>query len=47
MKIVLKLVQALCEKWAKEQLLVQKAKINLPLVLQDVQAQVESYEKSL
>lgn len=43
----LKLVQALCEKWAKEQLLVQKAKINLPLVLQDVQAQVESYEKSL
>ena len=24
-----------------------KAKINLPLVLQDVQAQVESYEKSL
>ena len=43
----LKLVQALCEKWAKEQLLVQKAKINLPLVLQDVQTQVESYEKSL
>ena len=43
----LKLVQALCEKWAKEQLLVQKAKINLPLVLQDVKAQVESYEKSL
>lgn len=43
----LKLIQALCEKWAKEQLLVQKAKINLPLVLQDVQAQVESYEKSL
>ena len=43
----LKLVQALCEKWAKEQLLVQKAKINLPIVLQDVQAQVESYEKSL
>tara|TARA_B100000925_G_C21924027_1_gene437225 strand:+ start:21 stop:857 length:837 start_codon:yes stop_codon:yes gene_type:complete len=43
----LKLVQVLCEKWAKEQLLVQKAKINLPLVLQDVQAQVESYEKSL
>ena len=43
----LKLVQALCEKWAKEQLLVQKAKINLPLVLQDVQAQVESYENSL
>ena len=42
----LKLVQVLCEKWAKEQLLVQKAKINLPLVLQDVQAQVESYEKS-
>ncbi len=43
----LKLVQSLCEKWAKEQLLVQKAKINLPLVLQDVQAQVESYENSL
>lgn len=43
----LKLVQALCEKWAKEQLLVQKAKINLPLALQDVQAQVESYENSL
>ena len=43
----LKLIQALCEKWVKEQLLVQKAKINLPLVLQDVQAQVESYEKSL
>ena len=43
----LKLVQALCEKWAKEQLLVQKAKINLPLVLQDVQVQVESYENSL
>ena len=43
----LKLVQSLCEKWAKEQLLVQKAKINLPLVLQDVKAQVESYEKSL
>ena len=43
----LKLVQAICEKWAKEQLLVQKAKINLPLVLQDVQAQVESYENSL
>ena len=43
----LKLIQALCEKWAKEQLLVQKAKINLPLVLQDVQVQVESYEKSL
>ena len=39
------LIQALCEKWAKEQLLVQKAKINLPLVLQDVKAQVESYEK--
>tara|TARA_B100001057_G_scaffold498319_1_gene604962 strand:- start:15 stop:854 length:840 start_codon:yes stop_codon:yes gene_type:complete len=43
----LKLVGALCEKWAKEQLLVQKAKINLPLVRQDVKAQVESYEKSL
>ncbi len=43
----LKLVQAICEKWAKEQILVQKAKINLPLVLQDVQAQVESYENSL
>ena len=43
----LKLVQVLCEKWAKEQLLVQKAKINLPLVRQDVQAQVKSYEKSL
>ena len=43
----LKLVLSLCEKWAKEQLLVQKAKINLPLVLQDVQAQVESYENSL
>ncbi len=43
----LKLVQALCEKWAKEQLLVQKAKINLPIVRQDVKAQVESYEKSL
>ena len=43
----LKLIQALCEKWAKEQLLVQKAKINLPLVLQDVQVQVQSYEKSL
>ena len=39
----LKLVQAICEKWAKEQILVHKAKINLPLVLQDVQAQVESY----
>ena len=34
------LVQSLCEKWAKEQLLVQKAKINLPLNLQDVQSQV-------
>ena len=43
----LMLVQALCEKWAKEQLLVQKAKINLPLNLQDVQSQVDSYEKSL
>ena len=43
----LKLVQAICEKWAKEQLLVQKAKINLPLDLQDVHAQVESYENSL
>lgn len=43
----LKLVQVLCEKWAKEQLLVQKAKINLSLVRQDVQAQVKSYEKSL
>ena len=43
----LKLVQILCEKWAKEQLLLQKAKINLPLVRQDVQAQVKSYEKSL
>ena len=41
------LVQGLCEKWAKEQLLVQKAKINLPLNLQDVQSQVDSYEKSL
>ena len=43
----LKIVQSLCEKWAKEQLLVQKAKINLPLVQQNVQAQVESYENSL
>ena len=43
----LMLVQGLCEKWAKEQLLVQKAKINLPLNLQDVQSQVDSYEKSL
>tara|TARA_B100000886_G_C20423282_1_gene492607 strand:- start:2698 stop:3537 length:840 start_codon:yes stop_codon:yes gene_type:complete len=41
------LVQSLCEKWAKEQLLVQKAKINLPLNLQDVKSQVDSYEKSL
>ena len=43
----LMLVQSLCEKWAKEQLLVQKAKINLPLNLQDVKSQVDSYEKSL
>ena len=41
------LVRSLCEKWAKEQLLVHKAKINLPLIQQNVQAQVESYEKSL
>jgi hypothetical protein len=43
----LKLVRTLCERWAKEQLLVQKAKINLPLIQQNVQAQVESYENSL
>ena len=42
-----KLVRTLCEKWAKEQLLVQKAKINLPLIQQNVQTQVESYENAL
>lgn len=41
------LLNTLCEKWAKEQLLVQKAKINLPLIQQNVSAQVESYENSL
>ena len=43
----LKLLRTLCEKWAKEQLLVQKAKINLPLLQQNVQSQVESYENAL
>jgi hypothetical protein len=43
----LKLLQNLCEKWAKEQLLVEKAKMNLPLIQQNVQAQVKSYENSL
>ena len=41
------LLETICEKWAKEQLLVQKAKINLPLAQQNVQAQVESYENAL
>ena len=43
----LKLLRTLCEKWAKEQLLVQKAKINLPLLQQNVQSQVESYDNAL
>ncbi|MBJ59286.1 MAG: hypothetical protein CMP64_01685 [Flavobacteriales bacterium] len=43
----LNLVRQLCEKWAKEQLLLNKAKINLPIVLQNVKNQVESYENSL
>ncbi|MBF45138.1 MAG: hypothetical protein CMD38_02390 [Flavobacteriales bacterium] len=43
----LNLVRQLCEKWAKEQLLLNKAKINLPIVLQNVKTQVESYENSL
>ena len=41
------LVKQLCEKWVKEQLLLNKAKINLPLVQQNVKSQVESYENSL
>ncbi|MDC3050379.1 hypothetical protein OA171_00910 [Flavobacteriales bacterium] len=41
------LVKQLCEKWVKEQLLLNKAKINLPLALQNVKSQVESYENSL
>ena len=43
----LNLVRQLCEKWAKEQLLLNKAKINLPIVLQNVKTQVKSYENSL
>ena len=43
----LNLLNVICEKWAKEQLLVQKAKINLPLIQQNVSAQVESYENAL
>ena len=43
----LNLVRQLCEKWAKEQLLINKAKINLPIVLQNVKTQVKSYENSL
>ncbi|MGC6470310.1 MAG: hypothetical protein ACON4E_03455 [Flavobacteriales bacterium] len=42
-----KLVQSILEKWVKEQLLLQKAKLNLPLIQQEVSAQVESYENSL
>lgn len=41
------LLNNICEKWIKEQLLVQKAKINLPLLEQNVNAQVERYQNSL
>lgn len=43
----LNLINNLREKWVKEQLLLQKAKINLPLIQQNVTAQVESYENAL
>ena len=43
----LKLIRSLCEKWAIEQLFVQKAKVNLPLSQQNVKSEVENYEKSL
>jgi len=43
----LNLINNIREKWVKEQLLLQKAKINLPLIQQNVTAQVESYENSL
>ena len=42
-----RLIKSLCEKWVKEQILVQKAKINLPINQQNIKAQVESYENSL
>jgi len=43
----LNLINNLREKWVKEQLLLQKAKLNLPLIQQNVTAQVESYENAL
>ena len=43
----LNLINNLREKWVKEQLLLQIAKINLPLVEQNVKSQVESYENAL
>ncbi len=43
----LKLIRSLSEKWAVEQLFVQKAKVNLPVSQQNVKSEVENYEKSL
>ena len=43
----LKLIRSLSEKWAIEQLFVQKAKENLPVSQQNVKSEVENYEKSL
>lgn len=43
----LKLIRSLSEKWAIEQLFVQKAKVNLPVSQQNVKSEVENYEKSL
>lgn len=41
------LVHSIREKWVKEQLLLQKAKLNLPLTQQQVRSQVVSYENAL
>lgn len=41
------LVHSIREKWVKEQLLLQKAKLNLPLSQQEVRSQVISYENAL
>ena len=41
------MVHSIREKWVKEQLLLQKAKLNLPLSQQEVRSQVISYENAL
>lgn len=43
----IELVHSIREKWVKEQLLLNKAKLNLPLSQQEVRSQVVSYENAL